>query len=110
MPQKGQITPEERKGMLRQAKKHLKQRKLLYALVDFIIAMDWFNHNRGYFRSGDKVKYNWKAHIALKTLDKLGKTFTIKDYWCHTNVDFEEDGGAAAFWLRKLYPWERKNR
>ena len=91
----------------------LEKHPILHRIVYFIIHADLFN-NRGKFKPGDKVKYNFfaKVYLGHKHIQSKGRyIFTIKCYepWSKDleNVAFEEDSGCSVFWIRKLYPWER---
>ena len=89
----------------------LSKRKFAMALVHFIIENEWLQ-NRGRFKPGDKVKYNWMAKVYISTAieHKKEQTLTITKLLCDdlSGVDYEyqeegqiKTGSCDPFWLTK---------
>jgi hypothetical protein len=88
-----------------------KGRSFMWNLVQFMIYFKLFHH-RGKFKVGDKVRYNWKAWVRIKSAlwgesDKGTLTVSEVLYKDKSNVGFEEGGGCDVFWIRKAFFWER---
>ncbi|MEZ2446082.1 hypothetical protein AB6805_30410 [Chitinophaga sp. RCC_12] len=80
----------------------LKDGKFKKAIVQFIIDNDLWHH-RGYFKPGDKVRYNWKARVYLSLTNEDNSTFTVDEilYRDKSGVSFQEGSGCDPFWLRQ---------
>jgi hypothetical protein len=85
--------------------------RILYGIITiFIKAGVCTNH--GKFKTGDRVKYNWKAKIYINSAIEENKNniFTVREvcYPDKSGIDFEDDMGSAdAFWLCKAHFWEK---
>lgn len=87
----------------------------MWNLIQFIINFNLID-NRGKFKEGDLVKYNWRAKIHLKSLFDNGwitteaLVVTAITYSDKSGVEYitpkGEPNGCDPFWLRKLYWWE----
>ena len=92
---------------------------ILMMFVNLCLYFDWFS-NKGRFKPGDKVKYNFFAHVVISGIEELkngepGTVYTFIGYetWSkdkgsakYLKPNGEEDG-CSVFWLRKIYPWEQ---
>jgi hypothetical protein len=94
----------------------LDRHPLLYPMVNFIIKMGWFS-NHGKFKPLEKVKYNLFAKVVIASVVRDRNEindgiYTVDDYepWSKdkSNIRFLEDSGCDVFWIRRLYPWERR--
>ena len=94
----------------------LERHPILWPMVNFIIKMGWF-HNHGKFKPLEKVKYNLFAKVVISSVVKDRNKindgiYTVDDYepWSKdkSNIRFLEDSGCDVFWIRRLYPWERR--
>lgn len=86
-------------------------RSFKWNLVQFLIDNNLF-HNHGKFKSGDKVRYNWKAKIQIKSAmwrKSDSGTLTVSEvvYKNKSGVLFVEGSGCDVFWIRKAYWWEK---
>jgi len=104
------ITKSEGKLYLPRRKDH---RTFLHYFVQWLIIlsaiMPFLFSNNGKFKVGDRVKYNWKANIQLKSIvDKRDRTRTVSKvlYVDKGNVEFTNGDSCACFWIRKCYFWE----
>lgn len=91
----------------------LHRNPILTFIVNMFLYFDW-QHNRGLFKPGDYVVYNWKARVILGDdflSDPIYKSNGIGPYqiggyeeWSKSksNVYFRQDktDGSAVFWLR----------
>lgn len=78
-------------------------------LIIFSVIMPFVFSNNGKFKIGDRVKYNWKANIKLKSIVEKRENIRIVSkalYKDKGNVEFTNGDSCACFWIRKCYFWE----
>lgn len=80
-----------------------------HAIVNFCLYFEWFS-NIGKFQPGDLVRYNWFAHVVIKSVIK-DKTYKFLKYnsssYCSFIASDGQEDSCDAFWLRKKYFWEK---
>lgn len=83
---------------------------LLHYLVQWVIYWSlffpWLN---GKYKVGDKVRYNWMAHVQIHTVieRKKNPVMMVSEIRYSDNLTFEDGTGCASFWIRKAYFWEK---
>lgn len=84
---------------------------VLRAVVQFQINNGMFAH-QNCFERGQWLKYNWKAKVVIYSAikDKLEPRQFDKYLYKYPdkNVQFDNEDSCSAFWVRRLYFWERK--
>lgn len=78
-------------------------KKLKYWIVSLIIN-NGLRTNKGEFRKGDRVKYNWKAKVFIpEEIDEdtrvVADVISMGD---SDNIKFTDKDHSDAFWLRRV--------
>jgi hypothetical protein len=86
-----------------------KGKPFIWNVVQFMINFNLFT-NHGRFKVGDKVRYNWKAYVLIKSAlwrKEDHETLTVSEIVRNgSGVAFKEGSGCDAFWIRKAFFWE----
>lgn len=74
-------------------------------LIDLLIEYQICSH-RGKFKKGDILTYNWKAKNSIPSV--IGDSpQQVKRTDNKTFIEFTNGDTCDAFWVRKLYWWEK---
>lgn len=84
-------------------------------VIAWIIWLSTFSDyiaNRGKFKVGDRVKYNWMAKVQLYSPNYHGDFEGIRAvteilYHDESGLQFSDDTSSDPFWVRALYFWEK---
>lgn len=86
-------------------------RLLVQWLITLSVAYPKIFGNYGTFKKGDRCKYNWKAFVQIYQTG--GKDFSLIRTVCEVNYSdqsglvFTNGDSCDAYWVRKIYFWEK---